>query len=322
MTARKVTLPKWAQQELKRIESKEVIIAAVQTVMVEQAEDFSCLGLKLEEGILAGSGPAPPRKCGAYSRRNLDGWTVKRRDLPKIDRDISHYAPSWHGSGSHLVSRTIKAFPVEHHSAKVLTVSAAILHPLKGGAIVRFRIDQALHRDNPEFAADAMFNLRLLRELVGESHLFAADLSDADFARIQRVDWELLPPGSADCVLARLAASPRATPERLQVAESRLQLLDRLGHDGYILGAGSFARYFGVQFGADLVALENLEYGNALYVFEADWQRKSQLSRSELIRRRDLGVHRIPHVKGWQTLIRKILERTTRDRKQARNGPS
>lgn len=122
------------------------------------------------------------------------------------------------------------------------------------------------------------------------------------------MDWELLPPGSADCVLARLAASPGAIAARLQVAESRLRLLDRLGHDGYIIGAGSFARYFGVQFGADLVALENLEYGNALYVFEADWKRMSQLSRSELIRRRDPTVTRIPHVRGWQSIIRKLLK--------------
>ena len=37
--------------------------------------------------------------------------------------------------------------------------------------------------------------------------------------------------------------------------------------------------------------LENLEYGNALYVFEKDWERLSQLSRTELVRRRDTSEY-------------------------------
>lgn len=309
MTHRKKQLPKWAQKELSLIEIDDVVVAVVKTVMDHEVAGYSKLGLTLANGVITGANPAPPpRECGTNSRRNLDGWCEKRTDLAKIDRDISWFAPNWHGSGTHLVSRSIKAFPVESHAARFLTVSATVLENLRGGAIIRFRVDRPLGRTAPQFAEEVCFSIGLLRELVGEAHLFAADLSDADFAKIQRVDWELLPQGSADRVLARLAKSPRATSERLGVAKDRLQLLDRLGHDGYIIGTGSFARYFGVQFGDDLVAVENLEYGNALYVFEADWERMSQLSRSELIRRRDPSVTRVPHVKGWQSTIRKLLK--------------
>lgn len=308
MTTEKVRLPRWAEHELTRIEDDRIVVAAMKTIMPEGAKDYSCAGLTAVGGVISGSAPSlPPRECGLYSRRNLDGWDVKRRELAKIDRDISHFAPNWHGSGSHLVSRTIKAFPVEYHPAKLLTVSATVLQQLNGGAIVRFRIDQPLERSDRHFARAAIFNLKLLRELVGEAHLFAADLSDAEYLRIQRVDWELLPPGSADLVLARMATAPRVSRERMKVAEERLRSLDRLGPDGYIVGAGSFARYFGVRFEGDVVALENLEYGNALYVFEADWEQMSQISRSELIRRRDHSVHRIPHLQGWQSAVRKIV---------------
>jgi hypothetical protein len=93
----------------------------------------------------------------------------------------------------------------------------------------------------------------------------------------------------------------------MHVAGERLKTLDRLGHDGFIVGTGRFSNYFGVKFGERLVALENLEYGNALYVFEENWEELSQLSRSELIRRRDPQVHRIPHLPGWQSAIRKLL---------------
>ncbi|MEO6360073.1 MAG: hypothetical protein ABIO43_05810 [Sphingomicrobium sp.] len=121
------------------------------------------------------------------------------------------------------------------------------------------------------------------------------------------MDWELLPKGSAERVLARLGAHKQIDPARLKVATERLRVLDRLDHDGFIAGRGRFARYFGAKFSGRIVALENLEYGNALYVFEEDWERLTQFSRTELVRRRDPAVHRIPHLPGWQSVIRKLL---------------
>lgn len=114
-------------------------------------------------------------------------------------------------------------------------------------------------------------------------------------------------PGAADRVLQRLENAGRADPVRMETASERLRVLDRLGHDGFIVGLGKFARYFGARFGDRLVVLENLEYGNALYVFEDDWESLSRLSRTELIRQRDARVHRIPHTPGWQSVIRQLL---------------
>ena len=48
--------------------------------------------------------------------------------------------------------------------------------------------------------------------------------------------------------------------------------LDRLGHDGFINGREKFPPYFGARFEEKLLALENLDYGNALYVFEENWK--------------------------------------------------
>ena len=134
-------------------------------------------------------------------------------------------------------------------------------------------------------------------------------MSDEEFANIQQVDWELLPLGSTDRVLAHLAHSIGGDPRQLEVAEERLNALNRLGHNGFIVGNGRFARYFGAKFGDKLVALECLEYGNAIYVFEENWEELSQLSRTELIKRRDPTVHRITHKPGWQSAMRKLARR-------------
>ena len=52
------------------------------------------------------------------------------------------------------------------------------------------------------------------------------------------------------------------------------------------------------RLGERLVALENLDYGNALYIFEENWVQLTQLSRTELIRRHDPSLHRLPHLPG------------------------
>ena len=295
-------------RQLAAITSTRVVVAAVKTIPVDDVPAYSTLGLSIHDGKVAVDRPAPPpRACGIHAVRNLDGWREKRTDLPKEQREISSYAPSWNGGSYHLVSRIIEAWPVLNHAACNLTVSATVLEHLKGAVIVKFRVDQPLDRAAFDFAEKLDVNLRLLREAVGEAQIYPADLSDEDYVRLQHVDWEFLPPGSVDRVLHCLGTSRNPDPKRMEVAKTRLATLDRLGHYDFIVGRGSFAAYFGAKFGDKLVALESLQYGNALYVFEEDWETLSQLSRTDLMRRRDPSVERIPHVAGWQSALRKKL---------------
>ncbi len=308
MTRKETRLSKAIQRELERVDGPRIIVASVAIITTDEAAKFEQTGLFVDSGDFAVNAPAPPpRVCGLWAKRNLDGWQEKRKDLPKEMREISSWAPSWNGGGYHLVSRSIEAWPVEHHPARMLTLSAKIVEPLKDGAIVRFRIDQPLDRADSAFAENLQFNLRLLREVVGHAQIYCADISDSEFANLQSVEWELIPPGTAERVLAQLARNRTATAEQLEIASARLKVLERLDHDGFIVGHGKFARYFGAKFGEKLLVLENLEYGNALYVFEENWKELTQLSRTELIKRRDPKVHRLPHLPGWQSAIRKLL---------------
>lgn len=308
MTDRTVKLSQAVRREVERAGGDRVVVAAVLTVTFDDVGNYTEVGLHLANGSIATREPAPsPPSCGLYARRNIDGWEEKRRDLPKERREISTWAPSWNSGSFHFISREIDAYPVDHHPAKLLTVSATVLERLADAALVRFRVDQPLEKVSKSFSPDLQFNLRLLREAVGDAHVYDADLTDEEFARIQSVDWELLPKGSVERVLARLHSHRDINAERLKVASERLRVLDRLDHDGFIVGTGRFAKYFGAKFGDRLVALENLEYGNALYVFEHNWEKLTQLSRTELIRRRDPSVHRVPHLPGWQSFIRKLV---------------
>lgn len=303
-------LSKAVQKQLAAIDSATVVVATVRTVTnagISSYVDFHLTAI--EEGITAGEPVLLRRTRGLFATRNLDGWVEKRKDLSKELRQISSLAPDWNGNSYHLISRSIQAWPLQYHRARLNTISATVLEQLRDGALVRFRVDQPLSRDSDTFAVDLKFNMQLLKEAVGDAGVYSADMSDEEFAKIQRVDWELLPSGSVDRVLAQLATRRGVSAERMRVAGERLRTLDRLGHDGFIVGTGRFSNYFGAKFGQRLVALENLEYGNALYVFEENWEELSKVSRSELIQRRDPQVHRIPHLPGWQSAIRQLLRR-------------
>ena len=67
-----------------------------------------------------------------------------------------------------------------------------------------------------------------------------------------------------------------------------------------------FRRYFGAQFQHDLVAFENVEYGNAIYVLKGDWAILSKLSRGELLKL-NTGVDRIVHFVGWEAKAARII---------------
>ena len=310
MAQTKSKLSKGLKKQLAAINGPTLVVATVLTVTDADIASFADFNLSAVNGqITAGEPVLLPRTRGLFAARNLDGWAEKRKDLSKEMREVSNWAPDWNGNGHHLVSRIIEAWPLQYHRARLNTISTTVLEQLRDGALVRFRVDQPLSRDSDAFAIDLKFNMRFLKETVGAANVYDADLSDEEYAKIQMVDWELLQPGSADRVLAQLATRCRVSAERMRVAGERLRTLDRLGHDGFIVGTGRFSNYFGVKFGQRFVALEHLEYGNALYVFEENWEGLSKLSRSELIRQRDPQVHRIPHVPGWQSAIRKLLRR-------------
>jgi hypothetical protein len=301
---------KAVQNQLAAIDNPTVVVAALRTITNADLASLAEFNLSATEGgISAGDPVLRPRTRGLFAARNLDGWVEKRKDLPKELREISSLAPDWNGNGHHLISRTVEAWPLQYHRARLNTISATVLEQLRDGALVRFRVDQPLSRSSETFVEDLKFNMRLLREAVGDARVYSADMSDEEFARIQTVRWELLPPGSVERVLVQFATRRGVSEDRMRVAGDRLRTIDRLGHDGFIIGTGRFSNYFGAKFGQRLVALENLEYGNALYVLEENWEELSKLSRSELIRRRDSQVHRIPHLPGWQSSIRKLLRR-------------
>jgi len=75
-------------------------------------------------------------------------------------------------------------------------------------------------------------------------------------------------------------------------------------------------RYFGAKFGDDLVAFENVRYGNAIYVMSESWPELSKRSRIDLLGAGLDDVRRIVHKKGWDDQLSTLVKDYRRSSKK------
>jgi hypothetical protein len=176
-----------------------------------------------------------------------------------------------------------------------------------GQVTIGFRIDRVFDRTDLN-ERDLKMACSLLRENA-KSHasVVPAQLSVADWLANQRVTWEILPRGEAtfETVAARLKATP--TSPRVREMRDRYQAVINTNPAAVVVGAGEFSRYFGFEFRDDLVALENLDYGNALYVMYEDWSVLSKRTRIELLADANANYDRIVHRDGWEDRLKALL---------------
>ena len=309
-------IPQSVLDKISVISVDDVVVACAKRLLPEDVALYGHLGLKMENGVLVVPPPAvPPGHMGKYSDININGTEVVRRDLPKIFKTITIEVPNWGdwSNGSHDVDQTREVYKREFIPPKELTLSIEQLSQQSGaaGLTLKFAVDEVLSRTAPDFEAELLYNLNILQENVGAVDVFASTATLADFIATIRLSWEILPPGNLDEVVRRMLQGKRQVSEPQQkVMRQRLAVLERLNPQNYIAGTNEFLRYFGAKFDDDLVAFENLNYGNALYVMFENWEALSRRSRIDLLKGPREGFERIPHDDGWEDRLKAILRRT------------
>lgn len=68
-------------------------------------------------------------------------------------------------------------------------------------------------------------------------------------------------------------------------------------------------RYFGAQFSDNLVVFENIEYGNAIYIPFDNWAEISQMSRIDILQRKEKDFIRLPHRKNWERVLKHNIQK-------------
>lgn len=97
------------------------------------------------------------------------------------------------------------------------------------------------------------------------------------------------------------------SPKRQRENQKRGNILDSMHPTEYIRGKGMNSRYFGAKFGDNIVAFENMDYGNAVYILFDNWQEISQMSRIDIMKRHERDFIRVIHKKGWEKTLRRTI---------------
>jgi hypothetical protein len=312
-------VPERVSTRIARSTRDEFVVGCVKKIPVADLDAGMYRHLRIQLGPTCPEYPSmivPPRTVGRTSQQNVDGLVIVRKDLPMTWKTYTFETPNW-GDGStygyHDVDINRQVYRRDFVSPQEFALSITLMgeEPEPDRRFVfKFLVETSLNRKKADFEGDLLFALNLLQENVGAADVFPVDATADDYLRTVYVDWEILPPGERDQNIARILSGIRAPSE-----QDRAKLVDRydfmakLKPVTFIAGRSGFRRYFGAQFDERLVAFENLEYGNALYVMFDTWEKLSQRSRLELLSGERDGFVRIVHEKGWKDKLSTLIKK-------------
>lgn len=313
--SRFLKIPDSIEKKLKRIQEREIVVASVKRISISdiQAGEYTHLGIRLDDGKLKFEEKIlPSPENGASSKINLHGKEIVRRDLPKEDKIFSFETPNWGdwSYGSHTVSYTREVYPRDFFPEKELELKIELLAEEKDDdkIVMKFTVEAILDQRNLNFRTDLLFALNLLQENVGVVDVYQSAAAKEEYLKSIYVNWEILPVGERDAVIARFLSAVKGKKDAIQEKlASRYDLLASLEPTEFIQGTNGFRRYFGARFGKNLVVFENIDYGNAIYVMFERWEELSKLSRLQLLSRKPDGFVRIVHKKGWEEELRDVI---------------
>ncbi|ARU45172.1 hypothetical protein [Corynebacterium silvaticum] len=252
----------------------------------------------------------PEATNGKWSRYNIDGRLFVRKDLPKVKKliggwQVPNFGDWKHGSHTHYSTR--KVFQKEIWYAKQLPILIDVQDPEDGKVIIGFRVDHVFDRRELD-ERDLHLAASLLRENINAHvSIVSSKLSVTDWLNDQQVTWELLPKGEASFTRVLTLLNPTPGSPRLKTMQNRYEVVNGFHPSATIVGKGQFSRYFGFKFRENLIVLENLDYGNALYVMYEDWTNLSRRSRIDLLSDSKADYVRIIHKKGWENRLKDTL---------------
>lgn len=300
--------------KLNQFKGGAIKVASAREVPVHQIQQglFTSVGIYFESGNLhiPEQNIIPALDGGVWARRNIEGWEIVRRDLPKISRYFSVEVPNfgdW-AKGSHEMVYTRECYqrevvgPLE--ARMKITIESAIedLNTI----LFSFELDYLFDPEETDFRKQLLLGINLMQQTTGCSDVFPADVSKEEILKTRTVNWEILPQGISDREFVRIITNNRSEAVSELVIE-RFHALQDLNPERIIRGTNmGTTAYYGAQFADDLVIFENIRYGNALYVMFGDWESLSKLSRTELLKN-PVGFERIVHRSGWKRRLAYVV---------------
>jgi hypothetical protein len=251
-----------------------------------------------------------PKISGRISHFNANGKEKIRRDLPKetVYHMREHTYKEWHGNEQVEQTKPID-MPYERYPRDFIpppSVEVALLQSTDCVALVTEKIVY-----DPSNTDRIIHTINLLLELFGECHILDEAFSQLTFPALNRLNWQILPPGEypwerLEETLRPIAEQAKNSVQRAFL-EIRLKIISEYQPDKIVTGKAGYLGY--IVFGftkANLYIFENANYGNATYVFGEDWEELSRKTKGEIINS-DSHIKRFVHTTKWTDEIRIFL---------------
>lgn len=267
---------------------------------------LSSFGIHLDDiGTLKESSTPmlPPKTAGKFSRRNILGYSVIRKDLPKEPRLIKYHVKDWYdqwheGYYQRFCYVRQRIEPCRHKI--IAKVVANNEHSLDIG----FQIDKAFRKNEGATQLCLLECVNILWENVGKVGIELADAPISSYICADQLQWQVFPRGEMDPETLALAMTTGRTTEsreeRLRVLKDHITFLKNFNPIRFVQGLDSFGGYIGAELPNNVYVFDCALFGNAIYILKENWEELSKKSRIELLRDYKDKIQRIPHTKNWK----------------------
>lgn len=308
-------IPKDVYVKLETITNKDIVSGCAVKFRADDiiAGKLAHLGITLtSSGLQFSNNVIPPEDRGKYSDRNINGYEIVRKDLPKETHYNSVESPNYGDSynGTHTVNLPYKKYPRDFQPPRELEIliSCKDSKPNLSNYIIAFQVQEVLDKNAKDFEDKLFEDLNLLQENIGTFGIEAANIPITEYAKSLHVSWEILPPGTLDDTIRRIFHGKTPTTQEKNTAKERYEFFQSLKPKSLVFGQSGFRRYFGALLEDNLVVFENIEYGNAVYILFDNWEELSKLSRIDLLSGKfGTSFERVIHNTGWKSDVRTIV---------------
>lgn len=241
-----------------------------------------------------------PSSIGPVTRFNNQGRSIKLKHLPKVTKYTHSMLLEWQAWGhGPTLSKFVDFYRDCYQTNDIQAPSMELaLIEKNGESYVSTPIFRLIENTEEEI----LHAVNVLLEIFGEYRVF---IEGEGFKEpiYKRVNWRLIPPGERvfDYVIGHIQKND-ISQNRQPVIIERQHFLHNLKPDLVYVGEAGFSDYMAYEFQSKkIVILESIKFGNAIYVFEDDWQQFSKLSKKEIIENE--FAERIIHANGWKNQV-------------------
>lgn len=277
------SLPEHIKAKLKKYKENLIEVCSVEKINVENINNYHKLGISFNNGILTfKQNPIlPDASNGRYSKYNIQGRTIVRKDLPKITKLFEYELKDW-GGNWHSGTYPKLVYQREYWEPKFLQLEFNVVQQIGNDYVIKISIG-VLNRTEENFELELLYRCNILQECINNCDIFQAECSQEDYIETAFVDWEIFPPGELSNERIYQSIPDNINKPTQEEFNERMDVIKNANPIEFIQGKGQFKSYFGAKFANGKVAFENVYWGNALYVIHENWEDISKQPRSELI---------------------------------------